>query len=57
MTDIIKSRTDVRIPITLTIYNNMIFIHIEGMKSRRTSLKLKQPSASRRTRWMTSLCP
>lgn len=27
MTDIIKSRTDVRIPITLTIYNNMIFIH------------------------------
>ena len=33
MTDIIKSRTDVRIPITLTIYNNMIFIHIEGMKS------------------------
>lgn len=24
MTDIIKSRTDVRIPITLTIYNNMI---------------------------------
>ena len=34
MTDIIKSRTDVRIPITLTIYNNMIFIHIEGLEGK-----------------------